>query len=65
MKNWRFIASGVGLSVCAAYAVVMAVARSYDFVDRICCSILLVSFGYLFLSRNSPQETQAESPWWW
>jgi hypothetical protein len=65
VKNWRFIASGVGLSVCAARAIVMSVAGSGDLVDRLSCSILLVSFGYLFLSRNSPLEAQAAPPWWW
>jgi hypothetical protein len=65
VKNWRFIASGVGLSACAAYAIAVTVAGTGDFVDRLCCSILLVSFGYLFLSRNSQQEAQAEPPWWW
>jgi hypothetical protein len=57
--------SGVGLRVCAAFAFVVTIAGSGDFVDKLCCSILLGSFGYLFLSRNSPQKAQAESPWWW
>jgi hypothetical protein len=65
MKNWRFIASGAGLSVSAVYAIVMTTAGSFDFTDRLCCSILLASFGYLFLSRSSPQGAGAESPWWW
>jgi hypothetical protein len=64
MKNWRFIASGVGLSVSAVYAVVMTAAGRYDFTDKLCCAMLLVSFGYLFLGRNSPQGAGA-SPWWW
>jgi len=65
MKNWRFIASGVGLGISAAYGVVVAMAGSYDFADRLCCSILLASFGYLFLGNQSPQEAGTEPPWWW
>jgi hypothetical protein len=65
VKNWRFIASGAGLGLSAVYAIVMTSGGSYDFADRLCCSLLLVSFGYLFLSRNAPQEAGAESPWWW
>ena len=62
--NWRWVASGIGLFVCAIFAVVMTTAQSYTFTDRVFCSALLVSFGYLFLSQNPPTEA-AESPWWW
>ena len=37
---------------------------NYSYEDRIFCSMLLASFGYLFLSRNTPKEA-AEAPWWW
>ncbi len=65
MKKWRFIASGVGLGISAVYAVVMTAAGSFDFTDKVCCSLLLVSFGYLFLGNNSPPEAGTEPPWWW
>jgi hypothetical protein len=65
MKNSRFIASGIGLSVSVVYAVVITAARSYDFTDKLRCAALLVSFGYLFLSNNSPLEAGTEPPWWW
>jgi hypothetical protein len=65
MKNWRFIASGAGLSVSAVNAVVVTAAGNYDFTDKLCCAVLLVTFGYLFLSHNSPQGAGAGSPWWW
>jgi hypothetical protein len=65
MKNWRFIASGVGLTVSAVYGVLVATTPSFSFVDRLCCSILLISFGYLFLGNKSPLEAGTEPPWWW
>jgi hypothetical protein len=65
MKHWRQIASGLGLLVCTVYAIVMTGGGHYDFSDRLCCSFLLASFGYLFLSRNTAKEAGAEGPWWW
>jgi hypothetical protein len=62
--SWRWIASGAGLFVSAIFAVVMTSAQGYAFEDRLFCSMLLASFGYLFLSRNTPKEA-AEAPWWW
>lgn len=62
--NWRWIASGIGLFVCVIFAVVMTNAQSYSYEDRIFCSMLLASFGYLFLSRNTPKEV-CDAPWWW
>jgi hypothetical protein len=62
--NWRWIASGFGLLVSAIFAVVMTSAQSYAYEDRLFCSMLLASFGYLFLSRGTPKEA-AEAPWWW
>jgi hypothetical protein len=62
--NWRWIASGIGLIVTAVFAVVMTNAQSYTYSDRRLCSVLLVSFGYLFLSHNTHKEP-AEAPWWW
>jgi hypothetical protein len=62
--SWRWIASGIGLLVSAIFAVVMTSARSFAFEDRLFCSMLLASFGYLFLSRNTPKEA-ADAPWWW
>jgi hypothetical protein len=62
--NWRWIASGIGLLVSTIFAVVMTSAQGYAYSDRVLCSVLLVSFGYLFLSRNTPKEA-ANVPWWW
>jgi hypothetical protein len=62
--NLRWIASGVGLSICAIFAVVMTVTQSYSFADRMFCSLLLVSFGFLFLSQSTPTKA-SEAPWWW
>ena len=28
-------------------------------------SILLISFGYLLLSRNTTREPEGDPPWWW
>jgi hypothetical protein len=50
--------------VSAIFAVVMTSAQNYAYSDRVLCSVLLVSFGYLFLSRNTPKEA-ANVPWWW
>ena len=44
--NWRWIASGIGLFVCAIFAIVMTNAQTYSYEDRIFCSMLLASFGY-------------------
>lgn len=65
MKNWRQIASGIGLSLSAVNAVVLTASRTYVLPDRICSSILLVFFGYLFLSRDGTKEPGTEPPWWW
>jgi FtsH-binding integral membrane protein len=62
--SWRWVASGIGLLVTAIFAVVMATAPSYTYSDRRLCSVLLVSFGYLFLSRK-PQKEASDTPWWW
>jgi hypothetical protein len=62
--NWRWIASGIGLLVSTIFAVVMMSVQSYAYSDRVWCSVLLASFGYLFLSGNTPKEA-AEAPWWW
>ena len=62
--NWRWVASGVGLLVSGIFAAIMASAHSYTYSDRRLCSVLLVSFGYLFLSNNTRKEA-AETPWWW
>jgi hypothetical protein len=62
--NWRWAASGFGLLVSAISAVVMTNAQSYAYEDRLFCSMLLASFGYLFLSRNTPRKA-SDSPWWW
>jgi hypothetical protein len=62
--DWRWIVSGIGLFVSAIFAVVMTSAQSYTYADRVSCSMLLVSFGYLFLSRDTQKEA-AEAPWWW
>jgi hypothetical protein len=62
--NWRQIASGIGLLVCTVFAIVMTGVPKYSFSDRVWCSVLLVSFGYLFLSRNTQREA-VDSPWWW
>ena len=62
--TWRRVASGVGLFVCAIFAMVMTGAQSYAYSDRVLCSVLLASFGYLFLSRHSVTEA-ADTPWWW
>jgi len=62
--NWRWVVSGIGLLVSAISAVVMTNAQSYAYEDRFFCAMLLASFGYLFLSCNTPKEA-AEAPWWW
>jgi hypothetical protein len=62
--NWRWVASGIGLFVSAIFAVVMTTVPAYSYSDRVWCSVLLVSFGFLFLSNNAPKEA-AEAPWWW
>jgi len=62
--SWRWVASGIGLLVTAIFAVVMTSLPSYTYSDRRLCSVLLVSFGYLFLSRN-PQKEASDTSWWW
>jgi hypothetical protein len=65
MNNWLQIASGIGLALAVVNAVVLAVSRTYFLPDRICGSILLVFFGYLFLSPDRTKEAGTDPPWWW
>jgi hypothetical protein len=65
MKNWRQIASGIGLTLSAVNAIVLTVSRTYVLPDRLCGSILLIFFGYLFLNPDRRKEPGTEPPWWW
>lgn len=65
MKNWRQIASGIGLTLSAVNAIVLTVSGTFVLLDRICGSILLIFFGYLFLSPDRRANAGTEPPWWW
>jgi hypothetical protein len=65
MKNWRQMASGLGLLICTMFAMILMAKRQSNFSDRLFCSSLLASFGYLFLSRTASAEPEVETPWWW
>jgi hypothetical protein len=65
MKNRRQIASGIGLALAVVNAVMLTASRTYFLPDRIYSSILLVFFGYLFLSPDRTKEAGTDPPWWW
>jgi hypothetical protein len=65
MKNWRQIASGIGLTLSAVNAIVLTTSRTFVLSDRVCGSILLAFFGYLFLSSDLTRKPGTEPPWWW
>ena len=65
MTKWIEVGSAAGLLVTTICAISL-MSKPFAGLDaRILCSVLLTSFGYLFLSRNTGQEAEADSPWWW
>jgi hypothetical protein len=62
VTKWIQFGSAVGLAVTTICAISL-MSKPFAALDaRVFCSILLVSFGYLLLSRNA---AEADAPWWW
>jgi hypothetical protein len=65
VASWFRLGSAIGLVVTTLCAISL-MSKPFAGLDaRILCSVLLTSFGYLLLSRNTGQEAEPDSPWWW
>jgi hypothetical protein len=64
MRNWRQIATGIGLTLSVVNAVALT-SKTYVLPDRVCSTIPLIIFGYLFLSPDRAKKPDTEPPWWW
>jgi hypothetical protein len=63
VRKWLQLGSAIGFVVTTICAISI-LSNPFTALDaRIVCSLLLVSFGYLFSSRAGKKAE--DPPWWW
>jgi hypothetical protein len=65
MAKWIQFGSAIGLVVTTICAISLMSKPLVDLGARRLCAVLLMSFGYLLLSRTPGQQAETDAPWWW